>query len=93
MLLAILLLGSVSTILHAFSPQPLPSSTQRARLFLSPTLLGRDSRLNSQAPKDDDVCTVQILMSDTGGGHRASANALRDAFDVLHPGRIQVSNT
>jgi len=29
-------------------------------------------------------------MSDTGGGHRASANALRDAFDVLHPGKIQV---
>jgi 1,2-diacylglycerol 3-beta-galactosyltransferase len=23
-------------------------------------------------------------MSDTGGGHRASANALRDAFNVLH---------
>jgi 1,2-diacylglycerol 3-beta-galactosyltransferase len=28
-------------------------------------------------------------MSDTGGGHRASANALRDALDVLHPGQIQ----
>jgi 1,2-diacylglycerol 3-beta-galactosyltransferase len=37
----------------------------------------------------DDICTVQILMSDTGGGHRASANALRDAFDTLHPGKIQ----
>jgi 1,2-diacylglycerol 3-beta-galactosyltransferase len=36
----------------------------------------------------EDVATVQILMSDTGGGHRASANALRDAFDVLHPGKI-----
>ena len=32
----------------------------------------------------DEACTVQILMSDTGGGHRASANALRDAFRVLH---------
>jgi len=28
-------------------------------------------------------------MSDTGGGHRASANALRDAFDTLHPNQIQ----
>ena len=37
----------------------------------------------------DDVCTIQILMSDTGGGHRASANALRDAFDLLHPGKIE----
>lgn len=38
---------------------------------------------------DDDVCTIQILMSDTGGGHRASANALRDALNVLHPGKIE----
>ena len=38
---------------------------------------------------EKDLCTVQLLMSDTGGGHRASANALRDAFDVLYPGRIQ----
>jgi len=28
-------------------------------------------------------------MSDTGGGHRASANALRDALDYLYPGKIQ----
>jgi len=32
----------------------------------------------------DEVATIQILMSDTGGGHRASANALRDAFTTLH---------
>lgn len=32
----------------------------------------------------EEVATIQILMSDTGGGHRASANALRDAFNVLH---------
>jgi 1,2-diacylglycerol 3-beta-galactosyltransferase len=28
--------------------------------------------------------TIQILMSDTGGGHRASANALRDALQSLY---------
>jgi hypothetical protein len=39
--------------------------------------------------RSDDVCTVQILMSDTGGGHRASANALRDAFDALYPGQFE----
>jgi 1,2-diacylglycerol 3-beta-galactosyltransferase len=38
---------------------------------------------------DDDICRVQILMSDTGGGHRASANALRDALDVLYPGQFE----
>jgi hypothetical protein len=36
----------------------------------------------------DRVYTVQILMSDTGGGHRASANAIRDALDVLYPGKF-----
>mmetsp|Transcript_28699 Transcript_28699/g.42397 ORF Transcript_28699/g.42397 Transcript_28699/m.42397 type:complete len:458 (-) Transcript_28699:466-1839(-) len=41
------------------------------------------------AGNDDGVCTIQILISDTGGGHRASANALRDALEVLHPGKIQ----
>ena len=35
-----------------------------------------------------DAYTIQILMSDTGGGHRASANALRDALDVLYPVKI-----
>jgi 1,2-diacylglycerol 3-beta-galactosyltransferase len=33
--------------------------------------------------------TIQILMSDTGGGHRASANALQDAFDNLYPGKFE----
>lgn len=31
---------------------------------------------------------VLVLMSDTGGGHRASAIALNDAFDQLYPGQI-----
>jgi 1,2-diacylglycerol 3-beta-galactosyltransferase len=43
----------------------------------------------SSSTQGEEVCTIQILMSDTGGGHRASANALRDAFDVLHPGKIE----
>jgi Monogalactosyldiacylglycerol (MGDG) synthase len=41
------------------------------------------------ASSNNDIHTVQILMSDTGGGHRASANALRDALDVLHPGKFE----
>lgn len=40
--------------------------------------------ITSLSAAKDDVATIQILMSDTGGGHRASANALRDAFNVLH---------
>jgi len=34
--------------------------------------------------------SIQILMSDTGGGHRASANALRDAWETLYPDQIEV---
>ena len=33
---------------------------------------------------------ILILMSDTGGGHRASAQALQAAFAVRYPGRFQV---
>lgn len=39
---------------------------------------------NNNSNNDEEVATIQILMSDTGGGHRASANALRDAFTTLH---------
>jgi hypothetical protein len=46
-------------------------------------------RSTTESSEIDDVYTIQILMSDTGGGHRASANALRDAFDVLYPNKIQ----
>ena len=43
----------------------------------------------SQVVSDDNddtvmIGTVQILMSDTGGGHRASAIALQDAFNTLY---------
>lgn len=34
---------------------------------------------------------VLILMSDTGGGHRASAQALEAALEELFPGRIEVT--
>ena len=33
---------------------------------------------------------ILILMSDTGGGHRASAQALRAAFAARYPGRFEV---
>lgn len=33
---------------------------------------------------------ILILMSDTGGGHRASAQALKAGFDELHPNRFTI---
>lgn len=44
--------------------------------------------LLSATSNDKEISTIQILMSDTGGGHRASANAIRDALDVLYPGKV-----
>jgi 1,2-diacylglycerol 3-beta-galactosyltransferase len=33
---------------------------------------------------------ILILMSETGGGHRASAEAIRDAFHERYPHQFQV---
>ena len=57
--------------------QPPKAVTRSTRLIRGPT---SPTRLLAK----DETATIQILMSDTGGGHRASANALRDAFNVLH---------
>ena len=32
----------------------------------------------------DEIQRVLCLMSDTGGGHRASAQALKDGFETLY---------
>lgn len=80
---------------YAFSPLSLshPSSWDRhVSNFHRPTPASAvflRATSSSTSNDGDDVYTIQILMSDTGGGHRASANALRDAFDVLYPGKIQ----
>lgn len=83
---AFFLLPIVSTFAFTVEVRPL---TSPSRISLRSLPGGSAAVLKSSASDADDVCTVQILMSDTGGGHRASANALRDAFDVLHPGKIQ----
>ncbi len=38
----------------------------------------------------DPVKRILILMSDTGGGHRASAEALEEAFSLRYPGQFNV---
>jgi len=81
---AIFCLWATSFYAAAFTQLPIPrqphSGPFQARKAFLPFAL--------QASSNDDVSTIQILMSDTGGGHRASANALRDAFDILYPGKI-----
>ena len=78
-----LLLLSLCSHAGAFAPGTIsPGKTRNGRHAAAFTVL-------ESSATNDDVCTIQILMSDTGGGHRASANALRDAFDVLYPGKIE----
>lgn len=87
---ALLLLLTLVTSVDSFAPSgPALLSTRitgaASHTYASPVVL----QSAAAASTDDDICRIQILMSDTGGGHRASANALRDAFDVLHPGKIE----
>jgi len=68
------------------------TKNQFSCLLKSPTNIGpsfdRTLIHLSGTSNAEEPYTIQILMSDTGGGHRASANALRDAFDELYPGKI-----
>ena len=91
------------TLQHTTTTTTPPRATSRATKFhhgpssilvprhsyqLYATTSTTNNNNNNDDADDADVYTIQILMSDTGGGHRASANALRDAFDVLYPGQI-----
>ena len=84
------LLATSLRSLEAFSTtnRLVPTGIQRPFLTTS-GLYAKKTQVLDREDDDDDVATIQILMSDTGGGHRASANALRDAFDILHPGKIK----
>jgi 1,2-diacylglycerol 3-beta-galactosyltransferase len=77
---SILFLG-IPLLISAFSPAATRVTAVRRVADSGIALYSTSTR--------DDVCNVQILISDTGGGHRASANALRDALDVLYPGKFE----
>jgi 1,2-diacylglycerol 3-beta-galactosyltransferase len=72
------------TTVHAFST---PSLSAVRRATYSSQLAA--ARQTTTIETDNNVCTIQILMSDTGGGHRASANALCDALDLLYPNQFK----
>lgn len=67
----------------AFQPSPHLVQHHHAAATRRPVVSKPITALSATV-QDEEVATIQILMSDTGGGHRASANALRDAFNVLH---------
>lgn len=67
-----------------------PAISSETALSQQPTLLPRPllhaRRLLSHSRK----LRVLVLSSDTGGGHRASAAALRAALQRLHPGQVHI---
>ena len=82
-------LRSVESFSHSKSPPAAPWSGLAATSIPTPLASTALWAKPTKVLDPEEVTTIQILMSDTGGGHRASANALRDAFDVLYPGRIK----
>lgn len=55
------------------------------------TLPATPTASNSDINAEPKPFSVLIIMSDTGGGHRASAQALEAAFDKLHPSVVDIS--
>ena len=55
-----------------------------------PRARGRAPAARRAAPPRAGPLKLLILMSDTGGGHRASAQALAGALERLHPGAFDV---
>jgi Monogalactosyldiacylglycerol (MGDG) synthase len=83
---------SLSVVAWAFNPN---KAFDARHLNLFKTRRSFPSCLGLQTTNEiDDTSTlhaalgIQILISDTGGGHRASAYAIRDALDFLYPGRF-----
>lgn len=90
MIRTILSICIIGRSIEAFAPSSRPVIPTDRLEHASYRHQGHSSLVSLSSTKtNSDVCTVQILMSDTGGGHRASANALRDAFDVLYPGKFE----
>jgi 1,2-diacylglycerol 3-beta-galactosyltransferase len=66
------------------------ASERRVVADLSPSHLASASARARQVLSGERQLRVLLLSSDTGGGHRASANALRAALNAAHPGRVKV---
>jgi 1,2-diacylglycerol 3-beta-galactosyltransferase len=70
-----------------FFADTVPSRGTSSSSSSSSSSIATTTTVSQQPPAPTTTTTttarVQILMSDTGGGHRASANALRDALHIL----------
>ena len=83
------LLGYIASGCQAFTTVPAPTNNPFSRTTSHLSKKSFALSVATASSSSEGPYIIQILMSDTGGGHRASANALRDAFDTLHPGKIE----
>lgn len=65
---------------------PPPNQPPTTNYHAAAAALAHTASLNSAGRSQ---MRVMLLISDTGGGHRASAQALSAAFEELYPGQIQ----
>jgi len=63
---------------------------RRDRGSRAPEALPYVPNTNALAPHGEEPRRVLVLMSDTGGGHRASAEALQNALLELHPNGVEI---
>lgn len=60
-------------------------------LALPPTPRSVADNIVDEETVDEHKFHILLLMSDTGGGHRASAQALEAAFDAQYRGQVRIS--
>jgi Monogalactosyldiacylglycerol (MGDG) synthase len=85
--LGILSLSVLSVVSWAFTPHTAFDFRPLNPRSLSKVGLQATNEVDSSSTVHADL-GIQVLISDTGGGHRASAYAIRDALDFLYPGRF-----
>ena len=75
-----------------FRPSKQLSSAGAANAFSLPTALGAPFRALFGSPASTTQKRVMILMSDTGGGHRASAEAIKAGFKAKYGDEFAVDS-
>lgn len=76
--------------------RPFAAGVHGGRCFMAAGGVGAAGGVLDGAPRGDagavealEKVRVLMLISDTGGGHRASAQALKAAFEELYPGAVE----
>ena len=84
--------GCMRALVSVCSSSTPSSSSSSSQAETSELLMTRTSAAASgYAGVDEGKKKILFLMSDTGGGHRASCNAIVDALEAQFPGAFEVT--